>query len=101
MHVGTAGTDPDSLFAMEAMIATPAASVACLYISVGLINQQAVQKIQPTFEAKLLLLVHSIQKVFGLNLGPNTSYPKLWVFFVIISPLENQSQKHEDLSTSL
>jgi hypothetical protein len=59
------------------------------------------QQIQPTFEAKLSLLVPSIQRVLGSYLGPNTGYPKLLFFVVFASPLENLSRKHEDLTTSI
>ena len=48
---------------------------ACLYITDGLTNEQAIQQSQPSFEANLLLLVPSIQEVMSSNLGWNAGYP--------------------------
>ena len=74
VHAVTVGTCPDSLLAMETVITISAVLDACLYITDGLTNKQAIQQSQPKFEANLLLLVPSIQEVMGSNLGCNTGY---------------------------
>ena len=55
MHAVTVGICPDSLLAMEVVITICAVLDACLCITGGLINEQAIRQSQPTFEANLSL----------------------------------------------